>query len=230
MFALPVYARLTIALMDRLAAGDSVRASILTQKMAAIWPDMKSAFASEVQAQGGVPSGTTWPAALPATWTGDTQTIGVLSLQRQVAAGTPLYTAAANLYDVPAPSMVARAQAVLATVPAGASGREYVAISSSASPGDLPRNLDAMIAGTVALSAVPPLTQAASSSSGSSTQTTAPIVPRPSTSTPIQLPGMTITGSSPTPSSSNWGWWALGGVVAIGLGVYAYQKIAGASS
>lgn len=53
-----------------------------------------------------------------------------------------------------------------------------------------------------------------------------PSEPAPRTSRPVELPGMTITGSGVAPSRSNWGWWALGGAIAIGLGVFAYQRIA----
>lgn len=49
----------------------------------------------------------------------------------------------------------------------------------------------------------------------------------PRTSSPVELPAMTITASAAAPSRSNWGWYALGGAVAIGLGVYAWQRLSG---
>lgn len=54
-----------------------------------------------------------------------------------------------------------------------------------------------------------------------------PSVPTPQTSSPspIELPSMTITASSPTGQSITWPWYALGGAVAIGIGVYGYQRI-----
>jgi len=57
--------------------------------------------------------------------------------------------------------------------------------------------------------------------------TSTPSVSLPSTSSPapIELPSMTITASSPVAQSVTWPWYALGGAVAIGLGVFAYQRI-----
>lgn len=226
MYALPVFGALTIAMLDRLAAGDAVRAGVIASKMSGIWPDMRNAFASEMQQQGGVPSGTSWPASIPSSWTGDTQTIGVLSLQRQTAQGSALYTAAATLYDVPASQLATVARSVLATIPQGAQGRAYVASASSASPAALPGILDALISGTIATSTLPTVAAPSTTSSGASDPQP---VSRPPVSTPIALPATVITATVPRPTSSNWPWYALGGAVAIGIAVFAVQRLRGAT-
>jgi hypothetical protein len=53
---------------------------------------------------------------------------------------------------------------------------------------------------------------------------TLPSAPAPHTSS-VVLPDMTITASSPVAQSITWPWYALGGAVAIGIGVFAYQRI-----
>ena len=58
--------------------------------------------------------------------------------------------------------------------------------------------------------------------------TSVPAVTTPRTSpasSPIALPEMTITASSPAAHSLTWPWYALGAAVAIGIGVYGYQRI-----
>lgn len=54
---------------------------------------------------------------------------------------------------------------------------------------------------------------------------TRPPVTTPRTSTPIELPGMTITAPAPRSGSITWPWYVLGGAVAIGLGTYGYFRI-----
>lgn len=221
MFALPVFSKLTIAYLDRIAAGDAVRAGIIAQKMSAVWPDMRQAYAHEVQAQGGVPAGTSWPSSIPASWSGDTQTVGVVSIQRQTSQSSPLYQAAAGLYDVPNSSLAAAARAVLAQMPSDAQGRSYVRSASSATPSSLPQILDALISGTVAEDTLIPM------GTSSATTTPAPTPPPRQAAPPasVVLPDMHITASSPVPRSITWPWYALGGALAIGIGVYAYQRI-----
>lgn len=51
-----------------------------------------------------------------------------------------------------------------------------------------------------------------------------PAVTTPQTSS-VTLPPMTITASSVRPQSITWPWYALGGAIAIGIGVYGYQRI-----
>lgn len=54
-----------------------------------------------------------------------------------------------------------------------------------------------------------------------------PVHTVPTTTVPrtTTLPEISITASSPVAQSITWPWYALGGAVAIGIGVYGYQRI-----
>jgi len=217
--ALPVIGGLAVAYLDRVANGDSARASVVLNEVVSVWPDFRSDFSRDIATLAQHAATVSYPATLTAVWGGAMRDMLSLSLMYSSPQGqVPAFDSATDqLAEATTSTLAARARAVLAAIPADAPIRRYVARSASTAASSLGRVLDALVAGTVATGGVE--------------------VPRPATpyveaiprprSTPIALPEIPIVGHVGTPTSSPWGWYALAGVVAIGLGVFAWTKLRG---
>lgn len=241
-----VFMALSVSYMDRMAASDVTRASILLSKIAEIWPDFRATWAAEA----GVSVQNT-PSALPSIWDGSMRTIIASSLPdggseairakiRQIAS-----TAIAS-------QLGPLARTYLEYIAPGSASRSFAARVAMLDIGTMPTELDAMISGAAAGETFNPPTppgagalrmdaqqirniqrfaipsqqdflSRALAASGSSSGGGSQSAPLPGPGTTV-LEDIMVTGQVRTVGIPTWGWVVGGLVVATGLGIFAYRK------
>jgi hypothetical protein len=218
--ALPIFGRLAYAYLARGGQGDDLRAAFVLRKLSQVYPSLLADFRRELVENGYTTASTaTFGSSIPDTWTGDTPTIIALAIQGATSPATPTWNAADQLHDATLATLPRVARSVVDVTPSSAPVREYILPVAAASPSAIGTTLDALIAQTRAA--------AAATTPRASDPRPAPapaIVPHATT---LDLgPAGVITARPPTSTAApTWPWWVLGGVVAIGLGVFAYQRI-----
>lgn len=239
--ALNVFSALSVSYLDRIAAGDATRASIVLSKISEVWPDFRDSFAAEM---GVSPAGL--PAAIPNIWDGATREIVRIALPagssetvRALVTSIGSTTAVSALRD--------KARKYLEYIPTSNPSRLFAARVAQADIGALATTLNSLVSAVVAADAVaasiptPPAPRfdprvmraftvpsaqdavrraleaaGAGAAAGADALTPGPTV----------LPTMTVRASSSWLGIPLWGW-AVGGVAVIagiGLGVYAYRR------
>jgi len=223
--ALPVIGGLAVAYLDRIASGDTTRAAIVMTELVSVWPDFRADFAREIAeanaAAGGRPLSVTYPSTLSPTWGGATQIIIATSVHIAASPSSALGVASDALYDANAANLRESALAVMNVLPASAPLRRYVR-AASGSISSIPGALDTAITATVAYGSVGPAQDPPPAPP-------APPAP-PRSSTPFVAADTRIVGSTGSPTSSNWAWWALGGAAAVGLLIFAGVRLSNATA
>lgn len=246
--AINVFGALSVSYLDRIAAGDATRASIVLSKLSEVWPDFRQSFAAEA----GV-SAASLPAAIPSLWDGATREIVRFSLPqgsesvRAMVTQIGATTAVSALRD--------RAKAYLEYIPASNPARQFAGRVAQAEIASLPQTLDALIASVISMDAVAAtartipgavaprfdrrlllsfdlpdtretvrraLVAAGAGAAGGA----AALVP-PAT----MLPETVVYGERRYLGIPVWGW-VVGGVlsvVAVGAGIYVYRRRQGAA-
>jgi len=241
--ALNVFSALSVSYLDRVAARDMTRASIVLSKLSQVWPDFRQGFAAEM----GI-SVAGLPAAIPDIWDGSTREIVRIALPAGSESVRALVTQIAATTAVSA--LPDRAKAYLEFIPTSNPSRTFAARVAQADIAALPQTLDALIAGVVAGDAV--AASVASSIPGPQSRFNVRTmqafrVPQVQdtvrraleaagqgaaaagmalTPSPTMLPETVVYGERRYLGIPIWGW-AVGGalaVVAVGAGIYVYRK------
>jgi len=241
--ALGTHQRLAWAYLDRMAAGDYTRASVVLSSIAALYPATRSDVISIVApSQAGA-----FPRTLLASWGGDTASFVsiVLDSYFRGVGDTARSNAASGLDTIPAANIGAAARPLLA----GAQGSvaSFVQPIANADMGSINGTIATLVSGSLnpsggstdAGAAMPLFTASARSliqsdvlrqafqsggSSGSASTGSDSAAYEGGGSAVIPLPETFITGQAASPGMPTWGWVALGalGVGVLGFAAYRY--------
>lgn len=220
--ALSAFAPLSWAYLERMAAGDAARGAVILGKLSAIYPSLRHDLVTEFETAGLALS--SLPPTIPATWTGATISMVGYSIVAVSRSGTALEAAArATMEPGATPRIGMLAQGVMQATPSqfitadvATRVRSFASPISSASVSAVAGVIDRLLGDSLAR----PMQVGAITSSND---------PRPAASPPVvptQLPSTTIAAAPPTSAQSPmWPWFAIGGVIAVGLAVFAYQRL-----
>lgn len=247
--ALNVFAALSVSYLDRIAARDMTRASIVLSKVSEVWPEFRESFAAEL----GV-SPAQLPAAIPPIWDGPTREIVRISLPAGSETVRAMVTSIGGTTAVSA--LGDKARTYLEYIPTSNPARTFAARVAQTDVAALATTLNALVSAIVASSAVAASIPAPSASRLDPRDARAFVVLNPQdalrqallaagagaaggagamtggagagalASEPTVLPTMTIRASRSWLGIPLWGW-AVGGVAVIaglGVGIYAYRR------
>lgn len=227
---------LSVSYVDRAAASDPARASILLSKVSSIWPSLATQWATE---QGLSPQGL--PAQIPAVWDGITRLIVARALPD--GGSSSVRALADQIGSSQLASQIGPiARRYLEYIPPSSASRRFAENVAAQDIGALATGLDNQIAiiaagGTFA----PPSARSGQVFNPSVVQqfrvpSQAGLLDRAlqsagrtpvgvgTESNPISLPGTTITASSGGIGIPMWGWIVGGIVITAGLGFFAWKK------
>lgn len=237
-----VLTSLAVAFIDRQAAGDAVRASIVLTKLSQVWPEVRADFARDFAATG--VSTANLPAAIPDIWDGATRAIvaSVLPIGSATAQALAQQIGSAQtVRDIRAP-----ATRLLELVPVSNPARQFAGRVAAADVSALPQTLENLISsvlvGSVLDSGAPMgtsrqvfnpslVTQFRVPSINSRVQSMLSNAGRGSPSADVVqdgggllMPETHITGQVGVLGIPTWGWVVGGLVVAGGVGIFVWRR------
>lgn len=216
---------LSVSYVDRMAASDPTRASILISKIAEIWPSIGASWAAE---QG--LDASSLPSSIPGVWDGITRLIVARALPDGGSA--QVRALADQIGSTPVAAQLGPlSRRYLEYIPVGGAARTFAAGIAAQDIGALATGLDMQIA-AISAGGTPVSPRAGSvfnprnllrftvpSQSASLQQAL-----QSSGRAPVDLPATVITASPGGIGIPTWGWVVGGLVIATGLGIFAYRK------
>jgi hypothetical protein len=239
-----VLTALSITYLDRLAANDVTRASIVIAKLSEVYPSCVPDLAAAI---GRSPADL--PAAIPNVWDGTTREVVRVTLPTPPGNAT----AAALGQQITSAQVVSQipplARRYLEFIPASNPSRQFAARVAESDIGSLPAKLNGLIAAVLSAqavarsipgttpsarfsSAVLQMFQAAPSQASDILRSAGRSVPGAasasagsgSESSPIALPETRVTGQASGFQVPTWGWVVLGLGVLVGGGFFVYRR------